>query len=26
REGQPHLDGHPLFSPLALDSAGNLNR
>ncbi len=26
REGQPTLDGHPLFSPLALDSAGNLNR
>ncbi len=26
REGQPWLDGHPLFSPLALDSAGNLNR
>ncbi|MBH1657418.1 phosphoribosylglycinamide formyltransferase [Stenotrophomonas maltophilia] len=26
REGQPQLDGHPLFSPLALDSAGNLNR
>lgn len=26
REGQPIFDGHPLFSPLALDSAGNLNR
>jgi len=26
REGQPMFDGHPLFSPLALDSAGNLNR
>ncbi|MEN5262041.1 phosphoribosylglycinamide formyltransferase [Stenotrophomonas hibiscicola] len=26
REGQPLLDGHPLFSPLVLDSAGNLNR
>ncbi|KAG1467281.1 hypothetical protein G6F57_013092 [Rhizopus arrhizus] len=26
RGGQPQLDGHPLFSPLALDSAGNLNR
>ncbi|HCR33008.1 MAG TPA: phosphoribosylglycinamide formyltransferase [Stenotrophomonas sp.] len=26
REGQPTLDGHSLFSPLALDSAGNLNR
>ena len=26
REGRPQLDGHPLFSPLALDSAGNLNR
>ncbi len=26
REGQPTLDGHPLFSPLALDSAGNLSR
>lgn len=26
RQGQPQLDGHPLFSPLALDSAGNLNR
>lgn len=26
REGQPTFDGHPLFSPLALDSAGNLNR
>lgn len=26
REGQPWLDGHPLFSPLALDSAGNLNQ
>ncbi|MCU1000839.1 phosphoribosylglycinamide formyltransferase [Stenotrophomonas maltophilia] len=26
REGQPQLDGHPLFSPLVLDSAGNLNR
>jgi len=26
REGQPTLDGHPLFNPLALDSAGNLNR
>lgn len=26
RKGQPWLDGHPLFSPLALDSAGNLNR
>ena len=25
RQGQPTLDGHPLFSPLALDSAGNLN-
>ncbi|WP_313435122.1 phosphoribosylglycinamide formyltransferase [Stenotrophomonas sp.] len=25
REGQPTFDGHPLFSPLALDSAGNLN-
>ena len=26
REGQPQFDGHPLFKPLALDSAGNLNR
>lgn len=26
RDGQPWLDGHPLFNPLALDSAGNLNR
>ncbi|WP_295570261.1 phosphoribosylglycinamide formyltransferase [Stenotrophomonas maltophilia] len=26
RDGQPWLDGHPLFSPLALDSAGNLHR
>ncbi|HDS1651544.1 phosphoribosylglycinamide formyltransferase [Stenotrophomonas maltophilia] len=26
REGQAILDGHPLFRPLALDSAGNLNR
>lgn len=26
RKGQPWLDGHPLFSPLVLDSAGNLNR
>lgn len=26
REGQPTCDGHPLFSPLALDSAGSLNR
>jgi len=26
REGQAIFDGHPLFRPLALDSAGNLNR
>ncbi|MCF7749641.1 phosphoribosylglycinamide formyltransferase [Bacillus subtilis subsp. subtilis] len=26
RQGQLHLDGHPLFSPLRLDSAGKLNR
>lgn len=26
REGQVIFDGHPLFRPLALDSAGNLNR
>ncbi|PTA73496.1 MULTISPECIES: phosphoribosylglycinamide formyltransferase [unclassified Stenotrophomonas] len=26
RDGQPWLDGHPLFNPLALDFAGNLNR
>ncbi|HEL3750507.1 TPA: phosphoribosylglycinamide formyltransferase [Stenotrophomonas maltophilia] len=26
REGQAFFDGHPLFRPLALDSAGNLNR
>ncbi|AWH32350.1 phosphoribosylglycinamide formyltransferase [Stenotrophomonas sp. SAU14A_NAIMI4_8] len=26
RQGQPQFDGHPLFSPLALDSTGNLNR
>jgi len=26
RHGQLMVDGHPLFSPLALDSAGNLNR
>ena len=26
REGRAIFDGHPLFRPLALDSAGNLNR
>ena len=26
RDGQLQLDGHPLFSPLRLDSAGELNR